>query len=32
VIKVEPPAGDLSRSMGGAELEMPGDDNAPFFP
>ena len=31
VIKVEPPAGDLSRSMGGAELEMPGDDNAPFF-
>ena len=31
VIKVEPPAGDLSRSMGGAALEMPGDDNAPFF-
>lgn len=31
VIKVEPPAGDLSRSMGGAELTMPGDDNAPFF-
>ena len=31
VIKVEPPGGDLSRSMGGAELEMPGDDNAPFF-
>ena len=31
VIKVEPPAGDLSRSMGGLELEMPGDDNAPFF-
>jgi crotonobetainyl-CoA:carnitine CoA-transferase CaiB-like acyl-CoA transferase len=31
VIKVEPPAGDLSRSMGGAGLEMPGDDNAPFF-
>jgi len=31
VIKVEPPAGDLSRRMGGAELEMAGDDNAPFF-
>jgi formyl-CoA transferase len=31
VIKVEPPGGDLSRRMGGAELEMPGDDNAPFF-
>jgi crotonobetainyl-CoA:carnitine CoA-transferase CaiB-like acyl-CoA transferase len=31
VIKVEPPGGDLSRSMGGTELEMPGDDNAPFF-
>ena len=31
VIKVEPPAGDLSRSMGGAQLEMQGDDNAPFF-
>ena len=31
VIKVEPPTGDLSRRMGGAELEMPGDDNAPFF-
>jgi crotonobetainyl-CoA:carnitine CoA-transferase CaiB-like acyl-CoA transferase len=31
VIKVEPPAGDLSRSMGGAQLRMPGDDNAPFF-
>ena len=31
VIKVEPPAGDLSRSLGGAQLEMPGDDNAPFF-
>jgi crotonobetainyl-CoA:carnitine CoA-transferase CaiB-like acyl-CoA transferase len=31
VVKVEPPAGDLSRSMGGAQLEMPGDDNAPFF-
>ena len=31
VIKVEPPGGDLSRSMGGAELAMPGADNAPFF-
>ena len=31
VIKVEPPTGDLSRRMGGAELEMRGDDNAPFF-
>jgi formyl-CoA transferase len=31
VIKVEPPAGDLSRSMGGAPLRMTGDDNAPFF-
>ena len=31
VIKVEPPTGDLSRSMGGAQLRMPGDDNAPFF-
>jgi crotonobetainyl-CoA:carnitine CoA-transferase CaiB-like acyl-CoA transferase len=31
VIKVEPPAGDLSRSMGGDQLRMPGDDNAPFF-
>jgi crotonobetainyl-CoA:carnitine CoA-transferase CaiB-like acyl-CoA transferase len=31
VIKVEPPAGDLSRSMGGAQLRMPGGDNAPFF-
>jgi crotonobetainyl-CoA:carnitine CoA-transferase CaiB-like acyl-CoA transferase len=31
VIKVEPPAGDLSRSMGGAALRMPGDDAAPFF-
>ena len=31
VIKVEPPSGDLSRSMGGAQLEMAGDDNAPFF-
>jgi len=31
VIKVEPPAGDLSRRMGGTQLEMPGSDNAPFF-
>src|SRR3954465_2906847 len=31
VIKVEPPAGDLSRTMGGAQLRMTGDDNAPFF-
>jgi len=31
VIKVEPPGGDLARSMGGAQLRMPGDDNAPFF-
>ena len=31
VIKVEPPSGDLSRSLGGAQLAMPGDDNAPFF-
>jgi formyl-CoA transferase len=31
VIKVEPPSGDLSRSLGGAALRMPGDDNAPFF-
>lgn len=32
VIKVEPPrAGDLSRSMGGAQLRMAGSDNAPFF-
>jgi formyl-CoA transferase len=31
VIKVEPPTGDLSRSMGGVALRMPGNDNAPFF-
>jgi crotonobetainyl-CoA:carnitine CoA-transferase CaiB-like acyl-CoA transferase len=31
VIKVEPPAGDLSRSMGGARLRLQGDDNAPFL-
>jgi len=31
VIKVEPPAGDLSRSMGGERLRMLGDDRAPFL-
>lgn len=32
VIKVEPPhTGDLSRSMGGAQLRMTGSDNAPFL-
>jgi len=31
VIKVEPPTGDLSRSMGGRRLRMKGDDHAPFF-
>jgi crotonobetainyl-CoA:carnitine CoA-transferase CaiB-like acyl-CoA transferase len=31
VIKVEPPAGDLSRRMGGAHLRLAGDDNAPFL-
>lgn len=32
VIKVEPPeGGDLSRSMGGADLAMKGEDNAPFL-
>jgi crotonobetainyl-CoA:carnitine CoA-transferase CaiB-like acyl-CoA transferase len=31
VIKVEPPDGDLSRSMGGRRLQMKGKDNAPFF-
>src|SRR3954468_10403860 len=31
VIKVEPPAGDLARSMGGAQYRMPGNDNAPFL-
>src|SRR5687768_18618914 len=31
VIKVEPPAGHLSRSVGGAQLRLPGRDNAPFF-
>ena len=31
VIKVEPPNGDLSRSMGGSRLQMKGNDRAPFF-
>lgn len=32
VIKVEPPGrGDLSRSMGGAELRLRGEDHAPFL-
>jgi crotonobetainyl-CoA:carnitine CoA-transferase CaiB-like acyl-CoA transferase len=31
VIKVEPPDGDLSRSMGGERLRMKGTDNAPFL-
>src|SRR5919108_6388977 len=31
VIKVEPPGGDLSRSMGGRRLKMKGNDNAPFL-
>jgi formyl-CoA transferase len=31
VIKVEPPEGDLSRRMGGAQLRMTGDDHAPFL-
>jgi formyl-CoA transferase len=31
VIKVEPPDGDLSRSMGGARLRGKGPDHAPFF-
>ena len=31
VIKVEPPDGDLSRSMGGRRLRMKGKDQAPFF-
>jgi crotonobetainyl-CoA:carnitine CoA-transferase CaiB-like acyl-CoA transferase len=31
VIKIEPPAGDLSRSMGGTQLRMKGGDSAPFF-
>ena len=31
VIKIEPPAGDISRSMGGASLKLRGDDHAPFL-
>jgi crotonobetainyl-CoA:carnitine CoA-transferase CaiB-like acyl-CoA transferase len=31
VIKVEPPGGDLSRTMGGRRLHMKGKDNAPFL-
>ena len=31
VIKVEPPDGDLSRSMGGRRLRMKGRDHAPFL-
>lgn len=31
VIKLEPPGGDLSRSMGGRRLRMKGNDHAPFF-
>jgi crotonobetainyl-CoA:carnitine CoA-transferase CaiB-like acyl-CoA transferase len=31
VIKVEPPNGDLSRSMGGERLRLKGRDNAPFL-
>jgi formyl-CoA transferase len=31
VIKVEPPDGDLSRSMGGERLKMRGSDRAPFL-
>lgn len=31
VIKVEPPGGDLSRSMGGDRLKLKGDDRAPFL-
>jgi formyl-CoA transferase len=31
IIKVEPPSGDLSRSMGGRRLQMKGDDRAPFL-
>ena len=31
VIKVEPPAGDLSRSMGGDRLRLRGNDHAPFL-
>jgi crotonobetainyl-CoA:carnitine CoA-transferase CaiB-like acyl-CoA transferase len=31
VIKIEPPGGDLSRSMGGETMRMTGGDHAPFF-
>lgn len=31
VIKVEPPSGDLSRSMGGDRLRLKGNDRAPFL-
>src|SRR5262245_4386634 len=31
VIKVEPPGGDLSRTMGGRRLHMKGKDHAPFI-
>lgn len=31
VIKVEPPGGDLSRSIGGRRLHMKGKDHAPFI-
>jgi formyl-CoA transferase len=31
VIKIEPPGGDLSRSMGGDRLKLKGDDRAPFL-
>ena len=31
VIKVEPPGGDLSRSMGGDRLRLKGSDRAPFL-
>ncbi len=31
VIKVEPPGGDLSRSMGGRRLHLKGKDHAPFL-
>ena len=31
VVKIEPPGGDLSRSMGGHRLHMKGKDNAPFL-
>ena len=31
IIKVEPPGGDLSRSMGGRRLHLKGKDHAPFL-